>query len=313
MSGAVMSGFSTSEPRIEQVSDAIFAYVQPDGSWWINNAGFLVGSRGIVVVDTASTQRRAEALRDHIAQVSDTPVVTVVNTHHHGDHTNGNFVFEQATVIGHQQCREELLATGLPGPRQANTWDAPQWGELRLSPPTVTFIDGIDLWVDDLACRVQHIGVPAHTTGDSILWIPDRAVLFAGDLVFNGGTPFLLGGSITGMLAAINTLRALQPEIVIPGHGDVCGPESLSATAAYVEFVQAYAEQAHGRGMTPLEAARACDLGEFAALMDAERIVGNLHRAYAELDGHPPGYPIDKKSALADMVRYHGGLLPCHA
>lgn len=308
-----MTGSPVGAPRIERITDGVHAYIQPDGSWWINNAGFVVGSHGVVAVDTASTQRRAEAFRDAIAGVTDQPVLTLVNTHHHGDHTNGNYVFDQATVVAHQQCRAEALATGLPGPRQGNTWHAPEWGELRLSPPTVTFDDGIDLWVDGLCCRVQYIGVPAHTTGDSIVWIPDRSVLFAGDLVFNGGTPFLLGGSISGMLAAIRTLRELRPQIIVPGHGDVCGMEALTTTSAYVEFVQAYAEQAHRRGMTPLEAGRACDLGEFSNLLDAERIVGNLHRAYAELDGYPPGHPIDKRAALADMVAYHGGLLPCHA
>jgi len=60
-------------------------------------------------------------------------------------------------------------------------------------------------------------------------------------------------------------------------------------------------------GLTPLEAAREADLGRFAQWPDAERIAGNLHRAYAELDGAPPGAPIDVIAALADMVAYNGG------
>ncbi len=76
---------------------------------------------------------------------------------------------------------------------------------------------------------------------------------------------------------------------------------------AYLRFVQQVARQAKAAGLSPLEAARATDLGEFKDLLDSERIVGNLHRAYLELDGAEPGDPVDFVGALADMVAYHGG------
>jgi cyclase len=82
----------------------------------------------------------------------------------------------------------------------------------------------------------------------------------------------------------------------------------------YLRFVQHTARQAHAAGLTPLAAARETDLGDFASLLDSERIVGNLHRAYAEIAGKPLGAPIDGKAALADMVTYNGGLpLSCYA
>ncbi|WP_067457313.1 hypothetical protein [Actinomadura macra] len=74
------------------------------------------------------------------------------------------------------------------------------------------------------------------------------------------------------------------------------------------------ATEAKAAGLTPLEAARETDLGEYAELTDPERIVGNLHRAYAELDGLAPGAPIDLVSALDDMITYNGGRpLTCRA
>ena len=80
-------------PEVHEVSAGIYAYVQPDGTWWINNTGFLVGPQGVISVDTCSTQRRTQAYRDAIAAVTPAPVRTVVNTHHHGDHTFGNCLF----------------------------------------------------------------------------------------------------------------------------------------------------------------------------------------------------------------------------
>ena len=67
-------------------------------------------------------------------------------------------------------------------------------------------------------------------------------------------------------------------------------------------------------GLSPLDAARQADLGDYSAWTDAERIVGNLHRAYLELAGGERGAPIDVITALMDMVAYNGGRpLTCHA
>ena len=72
-------------PRIEEVSDGVFAYIQPDGGWCLNNTGFLVGSDSVVSVDASSTERRTRAYLDAIASVTSQPVRTLINTHHHGD------------------------------------------------------------------------------------------------------------------------------------------------------------------------------------------------------------------------------------
>jgi cyclase len=83
---------------------------------------------------------------------------------------------------------------------------------------------------------------------------------------------------------------------------------------AYLRFVQDVARQAKAAGLPPLEAARAADLGKFKDLLDAERIVGNLHRAYLELDGGERGGLLDIARALGEMVAYNGGQpLTCHA
>src|SRR6202035_2237629 len=102
------------EPQLEEVSDRVYAYIQPDGSWYINNTGFLVGDTGVTCIDACATERRTLAYLDTIAEVSDQPVRTLVNTHHHGDHTHGNFLFSGATIVAHELCREELMATGAP-------------------------------------------------------------------------------------------------------------------------------------------------------------------------------------------------------
>ncbi|WP_262402205.1 MBL fold metallo-hydrolase [Actinomadura sp. CNU-125] len=188
-------------PRLQEVSDGIFAYVQPDGTWWINNTGFVVGSRGVTSVDACSTVRRTRAYLEAIASVTPRPVRTLVNTHHHGDHTFGNHLFAGATVVGHERARDGVLAWGKPFDEPF--WTKVDWGDVELEPPFLTFTDGVTLWADELRCEVRHVGTAAHTTNDSIVWIPERRVLFCGDLLFNGGTPFVLQGSVAGLIEVL--------------------------------------------------------------------------------------------------------------
>ncbi len=292
---------------MREVSPGVYAYVQPDGTWWINNTGFLTGPQGVVSIDSCSTERRTRAYQGAIAGITQAPVRAVINTHHHGDHTFGNCLFPGAAIIAHERARAEAIGSGPPA--DLPFWDGPDWGDLTLDPPFITFTDAMAVHAGDLRAEVRHVGTPAHTTNDSIVWIPERSVLFCGDLIFNGGTPFLLMGSVTGAIDALEeVVRPLGAKTVVPGHGPVfAGDEPLTATLGYLRFVLDVASRAREAGLSPLQAARDTDLGAFAAWSDPERIVGNLHRACAELAGAPRGAPIDIAAALSDMVAYNGG------
>ena len=152
--------------------------------------------------------------------------------------------------------------------------------------------------------------LPARTTNDIVVWIPEHSVLFAGDLLFNGGTPFLLSGSVLGTIDVLEQfLKPLGARTIVPGHGPVTGPEVIDDVLGYLRFVRDTAARGRAAGLSPLEAARATDLGRYARWNDPERIVGNLHRAYADL-GEPAdhrGGPLNALGALADMVAYNGG------
>jgi cyclase len=296
---------SLGPPETVEVADGLFAYVQPDGSWWINNTGLLVGRDGIVAIDTCSTERRTAGFVRAIRHVSGEPIRTLVNTHQHGDHTNGNSLLPETTIIGHRRCREGMLGSRIGG--LDAVFGPVEWGDLEVAPPFVTFDERLDMYVDDLLVELHYIGGPAHTTGDVFAWVPERKVLYAGDLVFNGGTPFVVMGSVSGSLAAIERLRQLGATAIVPGHGGVCGPEALDTIAGYLTFVSDLAKSAKAAGQTPLEAARQADLGPYAELLDRERLVGNLHRAYAELDGAEPGAPLDIAKVFGDMIAFNGG------
>lgn len=292
-------------PTTVEVAERTYAFVQPDGTWFINNAGFVVGDDHVVLIDTCATEARTLALLDAVAAVTAAPVRVVVNTHHHGDHTHGNYLCTDATIVGHRRCREEVERMGIM--TLDTVWGEVAWGDLRLRAPDLTFDEGIDLVVGGEVVEVRAFGTPAHTTNDVVVWLPSRRVLFTGDLVFHGGTPFVVMGSITGSQAALDWLRSFEPAVIVPGHGPVCGVEALDGIEAYFRWVTRLAAEGAAAGAAPLELARGADLGPFAGLTDPERLVANLHRAYAEQAGTPPGEPIDYLTAFSDMLELNGG------
>jgi cyclase len=290
---------------VSEVADGVFAYVQPDGSWWINNTGFIRGERTVVSIDTCSTERRTRDYLSTVEEITGQIPRALVNTHHHGDHTNGNCFLPFATVIGHERCREEMLRAGIA--THDGVFEPVVWGELTLEPPFVTFDRRMNIYVDDLKVELIHLTTAAHTNNDVVAWIPERRVLFSGDLVFNGGTPFVVMGSVAGSLEALDMIAELEPDVIVPGHGAPGGIEMIDRCGTYLRWVQLSAERAVAAGLTPLEAARELDLGEFGDLLDPERLAGNLHRAFAECHGLGPGEPIDLVPAFTDMITLNGG------
>jgi cyclase len=292
-------------PQVQEVSDGIFAYIQLDGSWYLNNAGAIIGKNAVTVVDTTSTEARARALHASLRRITDKPASVLINTHSHGDHTYGNFMFAPETaIIAHERCREDVIAAG-PARRSAMV-PSVEFGDCPLTPPFVTFQDRMNVYVDDLKVELIYVA-PAHTTSDIIAWIPERKLLFSGDIIFNGGTPFALMGSVAGWLETLDLLESLGAETIVPGHGSVCGPEVIEDIRDYLHWIQQLAKQGSEAGIEPLELARQTDLGRFSTLHDVERIVPNLHRAYAELRGEPRGARMDLGKMIGEMLEYNGG------
>ncbi|MER5203855.1 MBL fold metallo-hydrolase [Streptomyces sp. NPDC002825] len=305
----------TAEPqarlaRLEEVADGVHAYIQPDGGWCLNNAGLLLDSGDAALVDTAATESRTRLLRDAVLGAGGgTAPRTLVNTHFHGDHTFGNYLFPEAVVIGHERTRSEMQETGL---HLTGLWPDVCWGDVELALPQLTFDRSLTLHVGGLRAELLHLG-PAHTSNDVVVWVPERGVLFTGDVVMAGVTPFCPMGSVAGSLDVLERLRALGAHTVVPGHGPVSGPEVLDFTMGYLRRLQRLAREGVAAGVSPLDVARSTDLGPYAELLDSERLVPNLHRAYAEEKGAAPGAAMDIGPLFAEMIEFHGGLPVCHA
>ena len=313
-------GHQLPDPELVEITPGVFAYVQPDGSWMVNNTGVVTGDDGsYLLVDTTSTEARNRAFLAAVEKITGEYIATLpptalLNTHHHGDHTFGNWLMPERTpIIGHVTCREDVLAAGTLA---AQVLTGPDYGHIEVRPPDVTFIDRMALHLGGRLVELIHVG-PAHTRSDVVAWLPEERVLFAGDVVFAGGQPFLVEGSLAGYPKGLAAIRALEPEILVPGHGPVCRGAEITAVlddlTEYAAFVDGVARVAHAAGQTPLEAATKNRDSRFASWQESERLVGNLYRAYSELDGNPIDTRIPLGGVWTDMVAFNGGPIGCFA
>lgn len=303
---------------LEEMAPGVYAFVQPDGGWMVNNCGVVTdGSGDAVIVDTTSTEKRNRAFLAEVAGVSARDPKIAVNTHGHPDHTYGNgFLPETTTIIGHHLCRAGMLRAGL-----AATHELPaDYGDLVVRPPDVTIDSDITIHLEEFPVELKIMG-PAHSTNDVGVWLPEQRVMFAGDLAFSGGHPIFMEGSMLGFRDATRRMRELAPEVLLPGHGPVCRGADvgrvLDDLEAYVEWTAALATASYAAGLTPLEAAQKAlrdpDNRRYADLPESERVVCNLHRAYVELTDYEPTVPLNIPSLWPEMVALHGGPIVSHA
>lgn len=292
-----------------EIGDGVHAWVQSDGTWWINNAGAVRGRDGVALVDTCATRKRTERFLAAVREVAGAaPIRFAVNTHLHGDHCYGNALLPAETaIVGHEKTRAGLLADTLLTVTPPVWSPTPDFGVASVRAPNVVVHDRLTLHLGEHRIELRHPGHPAHTEGDVVAWLPDSGVLFAGDLLFHGITPMVLMGSLDGALRSLQWLDDFGAGTVVPGHGPVIDDLApvLAAHERYYRFVLATAEAGKAEGRTPLEAATGADLGEFADWPDPERLVLNLHRAYAGAE------PVDLLAAFSDAMTWNGGPLRC--
>lgn len=290
-------------PRMESIAPGVHAFMQPDGSWGLSNAGLIVGDNAVVLIDTCFTERRNAILREMVTATVPRPPALLINTHHHGDHVYGNGWFPEAVVVSHEDTRDCVLR--LDSAVSARRFADVQFGETRPTPADLTFRTGLQLHLGDSVLDVFFPGV-AHCVGNTAVYLKEHATLFAGDLLLKDCTPSFSGGSAHGYLPVLQRLRELGAERIVPGHGPICGAGIIDDTERYVRYVLDLAAAASANGQTPLEAARSADLSQFPGWRDHERLVGNLYRACAELAPDGGTAAVDASAMWRDTEAFLG-------
>ncbi len=190
-----------------------------DNVYWVqggvgSNDGFIVGTTGVVVVDTKTTPDSEKGVIAEIAKVTPKAVDTVIITHSDGDHVNGLAAFPPGlTIIAQENCKKEMEASA--GSRNPAPQD-------RL--PTKTYAKTDKLTADGVHIRLYH-WAPGHTSGDTVVYLPDEKIVFGGDLLVTNRTDTGIhpekNGSAAGWLENAKGMLGLDADTYLTGHGDM--------------------------------------------------------------------------------------------
>jgi len=246
-----------------ELADGVFDYVI-EGVIQLN-AGIIVGDDAVAVIDTGTTEADARSLLEAVRSVTDLPVRYVINTHHHGDHSFGNWWFLPAVVLGHSRCRiklvgsegfthRETMAAHLPMARE-------QIRSVKLTPPDVTFDGHLDLHLGTHSMRLAYLG-RAHTDNDIAIGIDGAGVAFAGDLIESAGPPIVNDGYPAEWGPTLRKLGGAMVQMFVPGHGNVVDGMFVAEQAGAFEELTRVCAQAQ----TPAEAMHAMPASVFAVL-----------------------------------------------
>lgn len=202
----------------DEIAEGVYAFTAEGDP----NTGVIIGEDCVMVVDAQATPRLARRVLDQIRTVTDKPVRWVVLSHYHAVRTLGASAYRADHIVASAATRALIAERG----------EADMASEIGRFPrlfagkeeipgltwPTLTFASEMTLWLGTREVRVIHIG-RAHTQGDTIVWLPKERVLFAGDTVEFGATPYCGDAHLSDWPGVLAALRALEPQALVPGRG----------------------------------------------------------------------------------------------
>ena len=220
------------------------------------NTGVIVGDEGVMVIDTQATPAMANDVIRHIREVTDKPVKFILLSHYHAVRVLGASAYNAENIIASRLTYELIVERG------QQDYDS-EYGRFPRLFDDVESIPGLT-WPSivfdgrmtvDLGNRKVEIFSPGrgHTQGDTVAWLPDQKILYAGDLVEYGAAPYTGDAHLADWPATLDALRALKPEKLVPGRGDAlmnaaqC-EEGMAMTQAFVTDLFESAKEARARG-----------------------------------------------------------------
>jgi glyoxylase-like metal-dependent hydrolase (beta-lactamase superfamily II) len=222
------------------------------------NVGAVLGDDEVLVIDTRSWRAEAEELLRELRTLTSLPCRQVLNTHAHFDHCFGNAIFRPAAFWGHERCAEDLRLHGEEQRRNVMGRypdAAADLASLELVPPDRLVAERATVDVGGRRVELLHLG-RGHTDNDLVAMVPDAGVAFAGDLVEQGAPPSFGDAWPLEWPATLERLLDVATPVVVPGHGDVAGPELIRVQAGEQHAVADLCRQVLAGELTTEEALR---------------------------------------------------------
>jgi glyoxylase-like metal-dependent hydrolase (beta-lactamase superfamily II) len=276
-------------PVSQEVADGVVAVIQAPGTLGLSNSVIMTEGGRSLVLDTMLLPEMSRSIADTAARMG-TRIDTVLHSHHHIDHCGGNSAFGGARVVAHQQTVADIKQ--MLDNVTVFDWLMPQFAG-RFADLDVRIPEPVDLGTVDIPGGGQVLVFgPSHSFLDAAIWFPARRLLLTADLCLNGVIPLAIHGSQAGWAEALADLRALDPDVVVPGHGPVTTAGTLDELRDYLLRLTAAGEAAAREGATVDDALAQFDAGPAAEWLEGDRTRQNLIKAIDEAReraGYLPG------------------------
>ncbi|MDO9074731.1 MAG: MBL fold metallo-hydrolase [Rubrivivax sp.] len=283
------------EVRFQRVADGVYAHVGDTGARTAENEGLnaniglVVTPAGAVLIDSGATFRSARQIHAAAKAVTSQPVKWVFNTGGQDHRWLGNsyFAAQGAEVIAHANAKPDMQSRGND---QLQSLKATLGAKAEGTVPTLPtrWLTGNDekLELGGVVFEFKHRG-GAHTPGDTMVWLPQKKLLFSGDVVYVERLLGVIPVSTTkGWLETFAVIEQLQPAIIVPGHGSVTTLATARAdTQAYLQALRAHMKKAVDDGTDVSAAVKSFNAAPFMRLLNAAELMpGNASRTYLEIE-----------------------------
>lgn len=199
----------------ERVAENVYSF-QSDVYAQVN-AGAVVGPNWAIVIDTLALPEETLEIRQFIEQELQIPVRYVINTHYHADHTWGNYLFPNATILSSTLCRELIDTKGRASLEEAKK-QGTTFRQGRIVLPHLTFSEGsMNLRIGKKT--LSMVSFPGHSPDNIGVIVEEDRVLFAGDVFMP--IPYIVDGDVEEMTQSLKEIGKMGLENVVQGHGDI--------------------------------------------------------------------------------------------
>ncbi|MEW1653763.1 MBL fold metallo-hydrolase [Streptomyces sp. NPDC093707] len=302
---------------LRQLSATTWAWVQDSTDWGFSNAG-VVSSQGVsLLFDTQFTLDATRAMLHEIDEATaGSAIRTVVTSHQNGDHSWGNQLLPEAEIITsrasaehmcHEITPEQLTALShAKGVDSTSRYAARHFGNfdfsgITVTGPTRTFTVREEMTVGGVTVELIDLG-PGHSAGDVALHLPQDGIVFAGDVLFQGGHMIVWSGSLAACVESVDALLATEADVFVPGHGQLMERAEVVDFRGYLTDVQE-AAVAYARDGLPLDRAAARVHAEFAgSLAHPERLFTATAGAYADAGAMGALQNVELVKGMADLA-----------
>ncbi|MBI4328257.1 MAG: MBL fold metallo-hydrolase [Chloroflexi bacterium] len=267
-----------------ELGDGVHALIQEGGA---TNAGFIVGDSGVLVIEALMSADLAKKTIREVKRVTRKPIRWVVLTHYHWDHSFAAEQFLPSAIVGHAECREELVEKWEPSVESASQFVpdlSEEFRKTKMVPPDVVFTDRLTLHVGERRVELHYFG-RAHTKGDIFIYVPGEGVLFGGDVISNQGVPYVVDGFVSSWISVLERARSLDVTKVVPGHGLITDKQSIGDTQAFLTEVKQRVRKKFDAGKSQEEAARGLTFPKYASWRGINDLSALVKRLYMEFRG----------------------------